>query len=109
MEIDDRVRREQRSYDSGSVFEKSATMQVRFKHVFASKNTRYGHEYFDENVRSLCRDAVVLDYGCLNGDAVPRYRQHGARRIIGIDISEKGIAEAARNYGNRGILCLRRA
>jgi SAM-dependent methyltransferase len=100
MHVDDRVKREQESYDSGNVFLESTKLQVKFKHVFESRNTLYGKRYFTESLSRLCPGAVVLDYGCLNGDAVPLYGGYGAKRIIGIDISEKGIAHAIQSYGN---------
>jgi len=100
MRIDDRVKQERASYDSGNVFVESSKLQSRFSHVFESRNTRYGKQHFDEALAESCPDAVVLDYGCLNGTAVPIYRSFGAKRIIGIDISENGIASAKQNYGN---------
>lgn len=100
MQIDDRVRREKKSYDSGNVFLESSKLQSRFRHVFESRNTRYGMRHFTDTLARCCPAAVVLDYGCLNGDAVLLYRGYGAKRIIGIDISEKGISRATQKYGN---------
>ena len=100
MQLDDRVRREQRSYDSGTVVLESSKLQSRFRHVFESRNTQYGMRHFTDTLAKCCPAAVVLDFGCLNGDAVPTYRSYGAHRIIGIDISEKGIARATEKYGD---------
>jgi ubiquinone/menaquinone biosynthesis C-methylase UbiE len=100
MQRDERVQREQQCYDSGNVFSESAKLQSRFNHVFESRNTRYGGQHFTDTLAESCPGAVVLDYGCLNGTSAPIYRSYGAQKILGIDISENGIASAIQNYGD---------
>ncbi|CAN5769624.1 hypothetical protein BH24ACI5_BH24ACI5_09130 [soil metagenome] len=43
------------------------------------------------------RDKVVLDFGCGRGEACVEIAQHGARRVVGLDINEKWLALARIN------------
>lgn len=45
----------------------------------------------------------VLDLGCGYGDYCMEYLQMGAKKVVGIDISEKMINEAKKRYGNSNI------
>lgn len=47
-------------------------------------------------LEKLCRDKIVLDYGCGNGIHSFALLRAGARRVIGIDLSEKSLAIARR-------------
>jgi SAM-dependent methyltransferase len=55
-----------------------------------------GHFARYDHIRTLYdpRDKVVLDYGCGPGHTSVDLLRHGARRVIGIDISEAEVAEA---------------
>jgi SAM-dependent methyltransferase len=97
----ERVNREKASYDEGSVYEESVKFQGRFLHVFHCNNTRRGEALFSDTVRSAAKGADVLDYGCLHGAAFPEFFAAGAASVTGIDISEKGIAEAKATYGDK--------
>ena len=57
-----------------------------------------------------CRDATVLDYCCGNGEESLFVAKHGARKVIGIDISEVSIRNCqmrARAEGVEGIATFR--
>ena len=95
-----RVAREKAAYDEGNVWEESHKIQQRFHHVFECRNTRYGEAFFEEKLSECCQDKTVLDYGCLDGGLAPKYKRLGARKVIGIDISEKGIQSAKEQYSN---------
>jgi len=43
---------------------------------------------------TICKDATILDYGCFDGRLAPKYKSLGAKKIIGIDISERGVGIA---------------
>jgi SAM-dependent methyltransferase len=95
-----RAEREKTAFDTTNVSDNIRRLHRRFSHVFESPNTLYGERESDVRLAALCRDATVLDYGCSNGWAVPQFREWGARRIIGIDISEVLISEARSKHGN---------
>lgn len=99
-DLQQRVQREKQAYDVDNVYEKSAKLQSRFSHVFSCKNTLRAEQYYKTIISSAARGGAVLDYGCYNGWLCPQLIACGAKKIIGIDISEKGIAEARKNYGN---------
>ena len=100
MIMDLKVAREKKSYDEGNVWENSMRLRRIFRHVFESKNTINCEEWFNSKATFLCKNSVVLDYGCLQGGQAPFYINHGANKLIGIDISEKGIADAKIKFGN---------
>ncbi len=102
MATQERVARERAAYDEGNVWEESHKIQQRFHHVFESPNTRYGENFFEAKLAECCQGSAVLDYGCLDGALTPKYQALGARKIVGIDISEKGIETAKRLYPQLG-------
>lgn len=97
----DRVSNEKLAYDQGDVYANSARLQGRFWHVFKSPNTQKAETYFDEVIRKNTPGSTVLDYGCYTGALTPKLLSYKAKKIIGIDISEKGIGEAKRQYGDK--------
>ena len=100
MLIDERAAREKAAFDASEVLENSARLQQRFYHVRESRNTLYGERFFEDTLAVICKDAVVLDYGCFDGRLAPKYKNLGAKRIIGIDISERGIGIANTTWGD---------
>src|SRR4051812_29000627 len=78
-----RVLREKNAYDDTEVWHSSDTVHRRFHHLFECPNTMRGERHFDNSLAQLCKDATVLDYGCLDGFLVPKYFSLGARRVIG--------------------------
>jgi len=56
-----------------------------------------------EAVKRHCKDAVVLDYGCAQGQASLILRQYGATQVDGIDISPVAVAQASATAKARGI------
>jgi len=51
-------------------------------------------------LRENCKDKIILDYGCGNGVHAEFLAQTGAKKVIGIDLSEKSL-EIARKRENR--------
>ena len=95
-----RADREKIAFDTTDVWENTRKLHRRFSHVFESPNTLYGEQGLEERLSHLCHDATVLDYGCSDGKSVTQYYEWGAKRIVGVDISEVSIAEARSKYGN---------
>jgi SAM-dependent methyltransferase len=54
-------------------------------------------------LRELGRDAVVLDYCCGNGEDSLYLAEHGARRVVGIDISPGSIDNCRRRAAAAGV------
>lgn len=100
MNTSKRVKREKEHYNSGTVMENNLKLQNRFHHVFSCPNTQKGEDYFRQNLNNLAKNAVVLDYGCFEGRLCPKLIENGARKIIGIDISDLGVSLARKNYGH---------
>lgn len=100
VQLNERVAREKAAYDGGSVYHESSVLHSRFNHVFRCPNSLRAERFLDETVARCARDRDLLDYGCLDGGMVPRYRAMNPRSITGIDISENGIAEATARYGS---------
>jgi|SRR5271157_953043 len=98
--VDERAAREKIAFDTSDVLENSARLQQRFYHVRESRNTVYGMRFFEDTLAIVCKDATVLDYGCFDGRLAPKYESLGAKRIIGIDISERGIGLAKATWGH---------
>ena len=95
-----RPAREQIAFDTTDVWENTRRLHRRFSHVFDSPNTLRGEQALQDWLSNICRDATVLEYGCSDGKNAPLYRRLGAKRVIGVDISEVSIAEARSTYGN---------
>ena len=95
-----RADREKTAFDTTNVWNNTLRLHRRFSHVFESPNTLFGEHWLEEKLANLCQTATVLDYGCGDGRAIPQYRAWGARRIVGVDISEVFIAEARSKYGD---------
>jgi len=98
--VNNRVDREKLAYDESRIFEFSHALQVRFEHVFLSPNTLLGEAFFSDQIAKHSKNSVILDYGCLFGALAPELHLHGPKKIIGIDISEKGIDVAKENHSD---------
>lgn len=102
MQTDGRITREKNSYDEGNVWDESHKIHLRFHHLFSCPNTLYGESFFESKLAELCKGQKVLDYGCSDGGLAAKCRSLGAARIVGIDISEKGISKARAAFGGIG-------
>ena len=98
--VDQRAAREKEAFDTTGVLESSMRLQQRFYHVKESRNTLYGESFFEDTLTTICKDATILGYGCFDGRLAPKYKNLGAKRIIGIDISERGIGMANTKWGD---------
>ena len=95
-----RAEREKREYDEGTVHAESDRLHRRFAHVFSCPNTLRGERFFAQVISERVPGARVLDYGCYDGWLYPTLAAHGPGEVVGIDISEKGIAAARAAYGH---------
>jgi ubiquinone/menaquinone biosynthesis C-methylase UbiE len=95
------MQREKQAYDEGSVHEESTNLQRKFWHVFESPNSKRAELYYSQSIEQFASNKIVLDYGCYDGWFFESLIRYHPARIIGIDISEKGIAEAKRKFGDR--------
>ncbi|MFZ1137188.1 MAG: class I SAM-dependent methyltransferase [Candidatus Korobacteraceae bacterium] len=95
-----RAERERIAFDTTDVWENTRRLHRRFSHVFESPNTLRGEHALQAWLTAKCRDATVLEYGCADGGNAIMYRRLGAKRVIGVDISEVSIAEAREKYGD---------
>jgi len=95
-----RADRERLAFDTTDVWENTRRLHRRFSHVFESPNTMRGEHALEHWLTQSCLDATVLEYGCSDGRNAPMYRRFGAKRVIGVDISEVSIAEARSAYGD---------
>jgi SAM-dependent methyltransferase len=95
-----RVEREKTTMETTNIEYHATSLHQRFSHVHSAPNTLYGEQGLEVRLARLCQDATVLDYGCSDGWVIPQFRKWGARRIIGVDISEVAIAKARSKYGN---------
>lgn len=91
MSLEGRVANEKKAYNTGDVFAASAALQRRFHHVFTCPDSRRLDEYLDSAIRRYCVGREVLNLGCFEGEETVKFRSYGAKRIVGIDISEKAI------------------
>lgn len=98
--LQQRVQREKNAYDLDNVYDESAKLQSRFSHVFSCRNTLEAEQYYRNHLVEGARGGVVLDYGCYTGALCPLLVACEPERVVGIDISEKGIAEARQKYGH---------
>lgn len=101
MAPEGRVDRESRAYDSGDVMRESGRLLGRFSHVFLGPNGKRAEEHLDRTLRERAAGARVLEYGCGTGWLVPRLVSAGAKRIVGIDVSEGMIGEARGRFGRQ--------
>lgn len=94
-----RVLREQHASDATGLYENVERIHKRFSHVFACPAVAEAERHESRLLDRLVPSARVLDYGCFEGQAIPRYLERGPRSIVGIDISESGIRKAEEDYG----------
>ncbi|MEM6997429.1 MAG: class I SAM-dependent methyltransferase [Patescibacteria group bacterium] len=91
---EDRVQREKDAYNDPDGFLKnSIALQSRFSHVFKSPNS-VRMETDLEAMMGKVEGKVVLDYGCYSGGVSLVLSDNGAKRVVGIDISERGVKQA---------------
>lgn len=98
--MDDRVRAEQLAYDSGSVEKNWGAMRRRFSHVFDCPNALWADEYRNQVIAAHTAGATVLELGCLYGRTMEKLHPLGPQKLIGIDISTRGIEVAKRERGD---------
>jgi SAM-dependent methyltransferase len=100
IDLKNRLAQEKKSYDEGTVLEKSTQLQTKFKHVFQCPNSKFLEYSYEKEIARLLPNANILDYGCYNGWMIPYYQKFNPKKITGIDLSEKGIKSAKERYGH---------
>jgi len=94
-----RADRERVAFDATEVWENTRRLHRRFSHVFDSPNTLRGEHALEQWLAQVCPGAAILEYGCSDGKNVPDYLARGAKKVIGVDVSEISIAEARAAHG----------
>src|SRR5215212_2767127 len=64
----------------------------------SKRETLLGNRIWEET-----KDKVVIDFGCGDGEDAVEVAVRGARRVIGIDIRERALANARRTAAQRGV------
>ena len=92
--LSDRSERERNAYDDGEVWEQSHKWHVRAGHVFQCPNTLKHEALFDRIVSQQAKGKRALDLGCGPGISSQKLLSFGAAFVLGVDISERCIAQA---------------
>ncbi len=92
----ERARREREAYDEHGVEEAMELWHGRFAHVFECPNTRRAEARFDALAREAVSGQRVLDVGCGSGASSQRLLELGASHVLGVDISNTAIEQAAK-------------
>jgi 2-polyprenyl-3-methyl-5-hydroxy-6-metoxy-1,4-benzoquinol methylase len=95
-----RAIREATAYDEGDVWENSAQWHQRVHHVLECENTQRAERAMFARMEAVAGKRA-LDLGCGPGVVSARLDDLGAGSVLGIDISEKEIRQAVRDYGSR--------
>jgi ubiquinone/menaquinone biosynthesis C-methylase UbiE len=99
--MEQRVANEKAAHDAGYVYAASERLHQRFHHVFSCPNTMRMERHFAEAIQRSVPGKDVLSFGCGSGEeGLLLYSSCGARRIVGIDISEMAIRTATEKYGH---------
>jgi SAM-dependent methyltransferase len=99
-----RVRRERESYERGRVFQNSAAIHLRFRHVLYSPNSVRGQLYYAQKIASISPGSQVLEFGC--GAGTELLGCNRGYSLIGIDLSFPSLQTARKRYGRDAGLCL---
>jgi SAM-dependent methyltransferase len=100
MTIEQRVVNESAAHEKGDVYAASERLHQRFEHVFTCPNTLRLEQSFVGAVRQYGPGNAILNFGCGPGEGTPLYSGSGARKVVGIDISESAIRSARQKYGD---------
>lgn len=92
----DRAARERRAYDDAGVWEASDRVHRRFLHVFRGPNTRRSEALVEELCAGPAREGRALELGCGDGSFAASLLRHEPRYVLGLDVSERFLAEAHR-------------
>jgi ubiquinone/menaquinone biosynthesis C-methylase UbiE len=98
--LSERVQNEQVTYDSVHV--ESTRLQRRFFHVNECPNNKAAEAYMVAVAANAIAGGVVLDLGCYDGKDTAAYAALKPKRLVGIDVSHTGIAEAKRKFSDVG-------
>lgn len=95
MEIRERVAHERAGW-GGDVRREHAKLRGRFRHVFTCPNAKRSDEHWEAVSNAAIPGADVLEIGCSTGASVASHSARGPKRIVGIDLMEEFVSEAAR-------------
>src|SRR5690606_18922710 len=90
----ERAERERAASNDGGVYRRYWQIRNRFAHVHECPNTAYAEARYEQMLADAARGKTVLDFGCGNGHLGRVLVGVGAKRVHGIDISERWIDEA---------------
>lgn len=90
----ERAERERAASNDGGVYRRYWQIRNRFAHVHECPNTAYAEARYEQMLADAARGKTVLDFGCGNGHLGRVLVGVGAKRVHGIDISERWIEEA---------------
>jgi ubiquinone/menaquinone biosynthesis C-methylase UbiE len=96
-----RVAREQHSFDEGHAQDENVKLHDRFRNVFLCPNTRFCEQFMQDRIDEHVPNSTVLDYGCGTGRNALRLLGLRPKKLVGIDISRKGIEEAKKCAGDK--------
>jgi SAM-dependent methyltransferase len=89
-----RTERERRAYDEDALWERSHRAHMRFRQVFECPNSRRADRLFDELLQDAVAGRRVLEVGCAEGARCRAVLRLGAAYVLGVDVSERFLAEA---------------
>lgn len=100
--IEQRVAREKFAHDENDVLTNAKRLKDIFFHVRHTPGFYRMDEIREKYIRTL-DGKIVLDYGCGQGEMALRYLHAGAKKVYGIDISERYIRSATDRMRNAGV------
>ena len=71
----------------------------RFENIFYKALHNLSDDFF-RNLKLICKNAEVLDYGCGTGGSIRKVSEFNPKKITGIDISEVSIDKAKSSLDN---------
>lgn len=101
-EIEQRVAREKSAHDENDVLTNAKRLKDIFFHVRHTPGFYRMDAIREKYIRTLY-DKIVLDYGCGQGEMALRYLHAGAKKVYGIDISERYIRAAIDRMRSAGV------
>ena len=91
--LSSRVEKERNSWNSDEI-----TLAQKFKKkingAFDNPHSMKLEKSIEQELTLICKNGIILDYGCFDGDESAKYIQFGALKVYGIDISDVAIERA---------------
>ena len=97
---DRRLESERRAYDESRMWERGHALHQRFICVHECVNSMRAENYYYDLVARNVPGKDVLEYGCGDGWNCEYLLNHNPHTLVGIDISQKGLAHAQMKFGH---------